>query len=39
MLHELIGQGNMAVVTLHAREAIEPADWIMVLRNTEIAGG
>ena len=39
MLHELIGQGNMAVVTLHTREAIEPADWITVLRNDEIAGG
>ena len=39
MLHELIGQGNMAVVTPHIREAIEPADRIMVLRNDEIAGG
>jgi len=39
MLHELIGQGNMAVVTLHTRQAIEPADRIMVLRKYEIAGG
>ncbi len=33
MLHELIGQGNIAVVTLHTRKPIEPADWIMALRH------